>query len=592
MNKIACIFILAISINSSPLIAQYYLRGQVKDDKGKVMVGAKLLLYSKGNALFYTDDNGSFGLPTSYATDTLTVIMDGYENFKKAVPATQFNNISLKMLATTAKLMRNRLSSVTKDLSQAEQLRNNYLLGESYSNLVENDFISAKANPETGFALNIDRASYSNIRRFINYESTVPTDAVRIEEMLNYFNFSNKKTVVSENEFSCATNVTTAPWNASNYLAYINLQAPRLNLDNVPPSNLVFLIDVSGSMDRPNRLPLLQSAFKLLSSNLREKDTITIVTYGGGVAIVLPPTSGKEKAVINEVIDSLSAIGDTPGAGAIRTAYSLAKQRFIQGGNNRVILATDGDFNVGEKTEQDLEDLIVLQQKTGIYLTCLGVGMGNYKDSKLETLAKKGNGNFAYIDNVYEAEKVLVTEFTKTLYTVANDAFINVKFNASLVNKYRLIGFDNKREAMQDTSSVIEGGEIGSGHNLMAIFEIEPTSNYVLQSNTTSEQLAQIFFQYKPNNADKISKLNYPIAALVQNFYEADSSYQFAAAIAMFGGLLKGSKNYKNNSFTEIVNIASRVVNPNNFAQQQFINLVKKAEKIYDPVRRKKGREK
>ncbi|MFY7898899.1 MAG: YfbK domain-containing protein, partial [Chitinophagaceae bacterium] len=386
------------------------------------------------------------------------------ENAKKVVNTTEYQVITLKMLPATASLMKNRLASATKNLAATEQLSMFSSFGESYSSIIENTFIDANLYPETGFALNIDRASYSNIRRFINNGMNIPKDAVRIEEMLNYFSYKSQS-LNQTKQFICSTKISNCPWNPQTQLCFINLKAPMLNLDSVPPSNLVFLIDVSGSMDKPNRLPLLQAGFKLLTANLRPIDTISIVTYGGGVAIPLPPTSGIEKDKINQVIDSLYADGDTPGEGAIRTAYSVAKRAFIRNGNNRVIIATDGDFNVGQTNEKDLEDLIVFQRLSGIYLTCLGVGMGNYKDSKLETLAKKGNGNFAYLDNIYEAEKVLVTELTKTLYTVANDAYVNISFNPSIVKKYRLIGFDNIKEAMIDTSSQIEGGEVGSGHS-------------------------------------------------------------------------------------------------------------------------------
>jgi Ca-activated chloride channel family protein len=491
----------------------------------------------------------------------------------------------MKARAATASLMKNKLSSITKNLLKDEHSFYN-AQGESYSSLVENDFIDSKKFPETGFALNIDCASYSNMRRFLNNDIYVPTDAIRIEEMLNYFNFSCCKQEAKHNQFLFKNFVTTCPWNKNSRLLFIDLNAPKLNLDSVPPSNLVFLIDISGSMDKPNRLPLLQSAFKMLVENLREKDTVAIVVYGGGVFEPLGPTSGAEKQKINDVIDSLYANGDTPGEGAIRTAYSSAKHSFIKNGNNRVILATDGDFNVGQSSEKQLEEMIAEYRNSGIYLSCLGVGMGNYKDSKLEALAKRGNGNFAYIDNVHEAQKVLVTEFTKTLYSVANDAFLNMTFDSKLVKDYRLIGFDNPKASIQDSTSELEGGEVGSGHTLIAIFEIEPETSL---SDDSTCILARGLLQFRLPNSNEMyyQKLILPNQQPV-NINQADSSIRFATAVSMFGSLLKQSKFAKGYTFTDVFNLAAPAIDPTNFSQAEFLTLVQKADRIYNPTKKKK----
>lgn len=562
--------------------AQYYLRGEVKDEKGRILSGVLIKLYSKGNLQFFSGDNGLFGIPSSKQIDTVTLTFDGYETFRQPVPTRQYQNLVMKMLSATAILMQNRLSSITKNLSPKEQMGLFSAFGESYRSMIENSFIDAKTYPETGFALNIDRASYSNIRRFLNNDLNVPTDAVRIEEMLNYFNFTTLKTPDKQHQFTCNSSITNCPWNSKTNLLFVNLNAPKLNLDSVPPSNLVFLIDISGSMDKPNRLPLLQAGFKLLVKNLRAIDTLSIVTYGGGVAVMLPPTSGMDKLKINQVIDSLSASGDTPGEGAIRTAYAVAKSAFKINGNNRVILATDGDFNIGQTSDQQLEDMITIQRQSGIYLTCLGVGMGNYKDSKLETLAKKGNGNFAYLDNAMEAEKVLVTEFTKTIYNVANDAYVSVKFNADKVKNYRLIGFDNKKDAIADTASQVEGGEVGSGHNLLAIFEVE------LSDSTTNTSIANINLQYKIPKKDEVVTQTFPVNHILEDLYKTDSSLRFATAVSMFGALLKNSPYAKDYSFTDVWKLAETAVDKTNFAQQEFMVLVQKADKIYGGMRKKK----
>jgi Ca-activated chloride channel family protein len=469
MKRVSLGFLLLLFAHC--LHAQYYLRGEIRDAKGRLLEGVKINLASRGAFPFYSGSDGSFGITASAVTDTITLSLEGYEQWKAAVDTRQFQAFVMKMLPSTAQQYHHKLTSATTNL-KTENSAGLGALGESYTNLVENMFVDADKYPETGFSINVDKAAYSNIRRFLINEMQVPKDAIRIEEMLNYFSFTRPAENMVSDTFNCQGKLTSCPWKTDNRLLFLNITAPRLNLDNLPPSNLVFLIDISGSMDKPSRLALLQTGFKLLVDNLRAKDTLSIVTYGGGVGIALAPTGGNNKERIKAVIDSLVAGGDTPGEGAIRTAYNLAKKTFIRDGNNRVILATDGDFNVGQASEKELEDMITGYRQTGIYLTCLGVGMGNYKDSKLETLSKKGNGNFAYIDNLQEAQKVLVTEFTQTLYAVANNASVKINFDPQVVKEYRLIGFDNKKNAVQDTSSELEGGEVGSGHSMMAIFEL------------------------------------------------------------------------------------------------------------------------
>ncbi len=576
--------ILICVLLSQTTSGQYYLRGEVKDEKGRLLPGVMIKLFSKGNLQFFSGDNGLFGIPSPKQVDTITLSFDGYETVRQPVPTKQYQSLVMKMLPATASLMRNRLASITKNLTPKEQFGVFSAIGESYNSMIENSFIDAKIYPETGFALNIDRASYSNIRRFLNNDLNVPIDAVRIEEMLNYFNFSTAKQENKESQFTCNSNITNCPWNIKNNLLFINLNAPKLSLEDVPLSNLVFLIDISGSMDKPNRLPLLQAGFKLLVKNLRAIDTLSIVTYGGGVAVMLPPTSGADKLKINQVIDSLTASGDSPGEGAIRTAYAIAKRAYKVNGNNRVILATDGDFNVGQTSDKQLEDMITIQRQSGIFLTCLGVGMGNYKDSKLETLAKKGNGNFAYLDNAMEAEKVLVTEFTKTIYNVANDAYVGVKFDAEKIKNYRLIGFDNKRDAIADITSQVEGGEVGSGHNILAIFEIELADGI----NARSNKIATLNLQYKPAEKQEEAKQIFPINYLLQDLNKADSSLRFATAVTMFGELLKNSTYAKDYSFTDVWKLAETAIDNTNYSQKEFMVLVQKANRIYAPLKKKK----
>ena len=577
-----CLLIAVFSIAlCSSSFCQYYLRGEVKDEKGRLMPNVKINLQSKGNYPFSSGGSGLFGIPTSRAIDTIILMYDGYEVLRKAVETEQYQTLIMKVLPSKIAPAKTKLSSKTINLQKEDNLLSS-VLGESYSSLTENAFIDANKYPETGFSLSVDRASYSNVRRFLSNEMNVPPDAVRIEEMLNYFDLRTNKNTNASKNFTCNSILSSCPWNPENKLFFINLTAPKINLDTIPSSNLVFLIDVSGSMERPNRLPLLQSAFKLLVENLRAKDTIAIVTYGGGVAIRLASASGAEKERINNIIDSLYADGDTPGEGAIRTAYAVARRSFIRNGNNRIILATDGDFNVGQTTELELEDLISFERQSGIYLTCIGVGMGNYKDSKLEILSKKGNGNFAYLDNINEAEKVLVTEFTKTIYAVANDAFVNVRFNKNIVKDYRLIGFDNRKDAITDSSSVLDGGEVGSGHNTMAVFEIIPQSNIDSAAN-----LANLTLQYHLPNDEKILTQKFEQPFYPKEFLSTPPAIRFATAVTMFGSLLKQSK-YAKFSYEDVIQIATASADPNSTKQQEFISLLQKADKVYNYTKKKR----
>lgn len=568
---------------SNGIAAQYYLRGEVRNERGTMLEGVKIYLGHKTGAPYFSGNTGAFGIPSNKIMDTLFLQLDGYESFQQLVDTRKIQTLTLKMLPATANLYKHKLNSFTKNLNNNS--RNSGLVGESYSSQVENEFVDASKYHQTGFALNIDHASYSNIRRFIHNQMVVPIDAVRIEEMLNYFNFQQDTGSSARDSFLCKTTVTSCPWNEQNKLFFVQVAAPRLNLDSIKASNLVFLIDISGSMDKANRLPLLQQSFKLLVENLRAKDTISIVTYGGNVSIRLNAVSGAEKKRIQDAIDSLDAGGDTPGGDGIRTAYALAKRTFIPEGNNRVILATDGDFNVGEATEKAMEDLISQYRQTGIYLTCLGVGMGNYKDSKLELLAKKGNGNFAYLDHLQEAQKTLVTELTQTLYAVANDAFVDIDFNADIVKSYRLIGFDNKKNALEDSTTQLQGGEVGSGHNLLAVFEIVPKD-----SSISKRKLGSLNINFKIPDSLAFQQQFFEIPYTPIALQAAAHPYQFATAVCMFGSLLKESPYTKKISFDQVWSLAAMSYQTNDRYQKEFVSLVDQAKQIYQPEKRKRKR--
>ncbi len=583
MKKLLAYIIFSFFVSAAG--AQYYLRGEIKDEKNEYLQNVKITLHSD-KLLYYSGSSGGFGISSAVAQDSLTLVMDGYETKSVQIKSGEYLEIVMKTSSSNTSKNRPKLISITRDQTRTSSF-NWYVSDESYFSLVENEVVHAKKFPNTGFSLNINKASYSNVRRFLNMKSIVPPDAVRVEELLNYFNLHYKEPE-KDACFTIESNLSTCPWNNASRLLFLNINARKLNMEKVPPSNLVFLIDASGSMDMPNRLPLVKAAFQMLVKNLRAIDTVSIVVYGGTVAVWLQPTSGAEKQQIIQSIEELTAQGDTPGESAIRMAYQVAKRSFIKNGNNRVILATDGDFNVGEVSEKALEDLITRERQSGVYLTCLGVGMGNFKDSKLETLAKRGNGNYAYLDDIREAEKVLVKEVTQTFYAVADDVFLNVSFNPDLVKDYRLIGFDNKRDALADSSGKLEGGEIGSGNSVMAIFEVTPVEPDSNQQAFPDTQLADVELRFTPANTKVEKEMRHACSAACSDFKSIDKDLQFGAAVALFGLKLRQSKYINKADWESIELIAISSYNANEYLQKEFVQLVGSAKKMYSSGKKRR----
>ena len=569
------------------ITAQYYIRGDVKDEKNQPLQNVKIYL-PFNHALYYSGASGGFGIPSSSLYDSLVFSSEGFETRSFKIRSDIYQEITLKTSAAFISNEKQKLISITLG-TEGKINPTAYYNNESYSSTVENDFIKAGNNHTTAIAMRIDKASYSNVRRFINQNDKVPTDAVRIDEMLNYFNF-NYAEPLGKDVFKIESRLTDCPWNKSHQLMFLNLSGKKLNLDKVPPSNLVFLIDVSGSMDLPNRLPLLKESFQLLIKNLRRKDTVSIVTYGGTVGVWLPPTSGDQKEKISKSIEDLVASGDTPGEAAIRSAYRLAESNFIKGGNNRIILATDGDFNIGQTSEKELDELVTKEKQSGVYLTCLGVGMGNYKDSKIEVLAKKGNGNFAYLDDIREGEKVLVTEFTQTLYSIANDVYITIRFNSDLVKEYRLIGYDNKKSVLDEKGDQLEGGEIGAATGNTAIFEIIPVSRDSVPVKTPGI-IANLNLHYKLPADTTVHNVNYNCAYNYIPFDSVPKSLQFASAVTMFGLKLKESNYFPDMDWDYIKNIAFAAANPGDHLENEFLGLIDKCKALYYEKKKKKKKD-
>jgi Ca-activated chloride channel family protein len=464
---------------------------------------------------------------------------------------------------------------------------------EEYNRVDENPFLDVLKNPVSTFSVDVDTASYSNVRRMIKQGKLPPKDAVRIEELINYFTY-NYPEPSSSHPFSVTTEVSVCPWNEKNKLVRIGLKGKTIPLDSSPASNLVFLLDVSGSMQ--SRLQLVKSALKLLVEQLGAQDRIAIVAYAGASGLVLPSTAGDQKAKIIEALDSLEAGGSTAGGAGITLAYKVALENKLVDGNNRIILATDGDFNVGPSSQADLHRLIEEKRDQGVYLTVLGFGMGNLKDANMELLADKGNGNYAYIDSLLEAKKVLVNEMGATLLTIAKDVKIQVEFNPAKVKSYRLIGYENRLLRNEDfKDDTKDAGEIGAGHAVTAFYEIIPTSTgsngnksslkytetTVKESAFKTNEIMTAKLRYKNPNEAESKLIVHPVIDKKVALANASEDFQFASAVAEFGLLLRDSK-YKAKASYDSVLIRARAARGHDDEgyRSEFIQLVGAAKSI------------
>ncbi|WP_315019908.1 VWA domain-containing protein [Capnocytophaga leadbetteri] len=476
-------------------------------------------------------------------------------------------------------------------LSSPPQQRN----AETYKEIKENSFVAVAQQPVTTFSADVDRAAYANVRRIIGYGQIPPKDAVRIEEMVNYFDYDYP--VPEEGSVSplrVSPELAPAPWNPNHLLLRIGLQAKKIDLAQAPPSNIVFLIDVSGSMDEENKLPLLQSSFKMLLGQLRPDDKVAIVTYANGTKVALPSTRVKDKEKIIKVLDNLYASGGTSGGRGIQLAYEQAQKSFIKNGNNRIILATDGDFNIGINNTTDLEKFIEKQRESGIYMSVLGFGMGNYRDDMAETIADKGNGNYAYIDNITEAKKVLVNELSGTLFAVAKDVKLQLEFNPKYVKEYKLIGYENRMLANEDfTNDKKDAGEIGAGHTVTALYELVPSDGKVAQSLRYQSQelnekgkgneLGFLKIRYKdPKVKDaKSVEIIEPLVFNKKALKETSADYRFAASVAEFGILLRDNSNKANATYDQVIELAEGAIgkDPEGY-RKEFVRLVKSVKML------------
>ncbi len=470
---------------------------------------------------------------------------------------------------------------------------------EGYEHTEENGFKAVNQDPLSTFSLDVDAASYSNVRRFLNQGTLPPAGAVRVEEMINYFQYGYAQPK-GEHPFSVYTELADCPWQPEHKLLLVGLQGKKVDTKDLPASNITFLIDVSGSMDEENKLPLVKGALKLLADQLREQDRVSIVVYAGAAGLVLEPTSNKAR--IREALDQLQAGGSTAGGAGIQLAYATAKRNFIKGGNNRVILCTDGDFNVGASSDDALVRMIEQERASGVFLTVLGFGMGNYQDAKMQKLADKGNGTHAYIDQMSEAKKIFVNEFGGTLFTIAKDVKFQLEFNPAQVQGYRLIGYENRilnKEDFNDDKK--DAGEMGSGHTVTALYEIIPTGvetdllgkvdplRYSKKEKSKlqhSEELLIVKLRYKKPDEDISKLMELPVSAQSIAYKQASGQFRLAAAVATFGMILSDSKYKGESDFTLVRSLASSAVgnDPEGY-RREFLQLCDKASKLYQSKR-------
>lgn len=611
------IFCLAFLIQFS-LSAQRMISGIVTDAKGEPLVGASILV--KGTTTGTVSDiDGKFGL--GIPRDALILIIS-YTGFKTQEVRIGASNVidtilleldqTLEEVVVTAIGIKASRSAMGYSYSISggrgkKQKKNDLAFEkptngfaqdtfntEDYSRIIENNFKKPTDDPLSTFSIDVDKASYSNVRRFISYRYLPPTDAVRIEELINYFDYDYPQPK-DEHPLSISTELGTCPWNRDHYLLHIGMKGKEYSTKKVPPSNFVFLIDVSGSMNEANKLPLVKESFRVLVNNLRKQDRVAIVVYAGAAGMVLPSTSGAEKDKILDALKNLKAGGSTAGGEGIELAYKIAKEHFIKNGNNRVILATDGDFNVGVSSDGALTELIEAKRKTGVFLSVLGFGMGNYKDNKLEILSDKGNGNYAYIDDLSEAKRVLGSEMTGTLFTIAKDVKLQIEFNPLLVESYRLIGYENRLLNKEDfNDDTKDAGELGAGQTVTALYEIIPLNpnkmpkkaavdplkyqkSQTTASAQTPDEWVNIKFRYKLPSSDSSFLLEKAVVGQPDKWFHTSDNFRFAAAVASYGLLLRQSKYKGDCTYGMVLDIAddARGVDVKGY-RADFISLVQK----------------
>lgn len=607
-TKLFCLIFSALAFYACAQSLPVTVTGIVMEEGTKTPLAGVSVLIKNTKKGVTTDAKGHYSIK-AYTDDKLTFSFVGYQNLERKIGKDSVINVFLKVanqalqesivitgrVAPSAKMQTYAVQpSIAPMPSMAYDADFNT---EEYKSLNENIFHDTKKNPLTTFSIDVDRAAYSNVRRMLNLGQFPQRDVVRIEEIINYFDYDYPQ---PKGEYPVAihTEFSDSPWNKGLKLLHIGLQAKTIPTDNLPSSNLVFLVDVSGSMNQANKLPLVKEAFKLLVNQLRPNDRVAIVVYAGAAGTVLSSTPGNQTATIKDALDKLSAGGSTAGGEGIKLAYKIAQENFIKGGNNRVILASDGDFNVGVSSEGELQQIVEEKRKSGVYLSVLGFGMGNYKDHKMETLSDKGNGNYAYIDNLQEAQKVFVHEFGGTLFTVAKDVKLQLEFNPKFVKGYRLIGYENriiKNEEFHDDKK--DAGEMGSGHTVTALYEIIPAgveSAYLSKvdelkyqktteptSASQSDELVTIKLRYKQPDSETSRLFEVLVRDTHTPFTRTSDNFRFAVSVAEWGLLLRKSEFKGTATYAQVIQTAqSALAKDSEGYRSEFVRLVKLAQSL------------
>ena len=605
-------------------VTPFVVQGKVTDEKGNPLSGVTISIKEEKGILTSTGNNGEFSVAVKKAPSTIVFSAVGFQ--EQSIIVSKASDLSVVLhdakqtmqevvVTGYGRRSHKQLGVASPGYAPSGYFRSkdaeDYMSGgvaveededhksptdrEGYDAITENRFKKVTDDPLSTFSIDVDGASYSNVRRYLQNGSMPPAGAVRIEEFINYFHY-NYPQPAADAPFSINTELSECPWNPAHKLALIGLQGKKIPTQNLPASNLVFLIDVSGSMSDPNKLSLVRSSLKLLVEQLREQDRVAIVVYAGSAGLVLPPTNGANKNTIIKAIDNLEAGGSTAGGAGIKLAYKTAKDHFIKGVNNRVILCTDGDFNVGQSSDAALEEMIEEERKSGVFLSVLGFGMGNYQDAKMQKLADKGNGNHSYIDGLSEARKVFVSEFGGTLFTIAKDVKLQIEFNPAKVQGYRLIGYENRLLNKEDfNNDKKDAGELGSGHTVTALYEIIPAGveSDLLETvdalkyqqpdkgRAGGDELMTVKFRYKKPDEDVSRLIVHPVKESSLLIKNASENFRFAAAVAQFGMLLRNSAFKQDASYQNALVLAKNAIGKDEAGYRtEFIKLLENAKTL------------
>jgi len=616
MRKIISSFaILIISAFFMAAVQPRIITGYVTDDQGNHLAGANVYVKNSKRGTT-TDLSGHYSISIQPGDKVLVFSFLGMETTEVKINDKKIINVKLNPEAIELeevimpvmprmKAEKRMTGVVSYDMAAGSYTHsslppayNPNFNTEGYATIHENGYKDVLKQPLSTFSIDVDKASYANVRRFINMGQLPPMDAVRIEEMINYFKYDYPEPR-GKHPFSVYTELAACPWNPDHQLLHVGLKGKSIDKTELPASNLVFLLDVSGSMNSPNKLPLLKNAFHMLVNELREEDRVAIVVYAGAAGLVLRSTPGTRKGDILSAIEKLSAGGSTAGGEGLLLAYKVAEENFIEGGNNRIILATDGDFNVGVSSNAEMERLVEKKRENGVFMTVLGFGMGNYKDDKMELIADKGNGNYAYIDNIQEARKVMVAEFGGTLFTIAQGVTFQLEFNPARVKAYRLIGYENRLLNDEDfNDDKKDAGEMGAGHNVTALYELIPAGSeensgsidplkYQENRQTTwtnkKAELLTIKLRYKQPDGKTSTLFEEPVQGKLLDEKSTTKNFRFSAAVAEFGMILRDSQYKENASIDQIISLAQGGRgNDSEGYRGEFIKLVKTTETLID----------